>query len=137
MFGLIQGEADAIAPHKTPLSSMSPTIITRDGKVYMVAGAPGGPTIITSVLQVILNVIDFKMNAQEAVDQPRIHHQWMPDEIRYEKGISPDTLEILSSMGHKVKLATSYIGENALILQDSGWIQGAADGRVEATAKGH
>jgi len=105
--------------------------------VYMVAGAPGGPTIITSVLQVILNVIDFKMNAQEAVDQPRIHHQWMPDEIRYEKGISPDTLEILSSMGHKVKLATSYIGENALILQDSGWIQGAADGRVEATAKGH
>ena len=137
MFGLIQGEADAIAPHKTPLSSMSPTIITRDGKVYMVAGAPGGPTIITSVLQVILNVIDFKMNGQEAVDQPRIHHQWMPDEIRYEKGISPDTLEILSSMGHTVKPATSYIGENALILQDSGWIQGAADGRVEATAKGH
>jgi gamma-glutamyltranspeptidase/glutathione hydrolase len=137
MFGLIQGEADAIAPHKTPLSSMSPTIITRDGKVYMVAGAPGGPTILNTVLQVILNVIDFKMNAQEAVDQPRIHHQWMPDEIRYEKGISPDTLEILSSMGHTLKPATSYIGENALILQDSGWIQGAADGRVEATAKGH
>jgi gamma-glutamyltranspeptidase/glutathione hydrolase len=136
-FGLIQGEADAIAPNKTPLSSMTPTIITRDGKVYMVAGSPGGPTIINTVLQVILNVLDFKMNAQEAVDQPRIHHQWMPDEIRYERGLSPDTIELLKSMGHKVAPATSFIGENALIVLDNGWIQGAADGRVEATAKGH
>jgi len=137
MFGLIQGEADAIAPHKTPLSSMTPAILTRDGKVFMVAGSPGGPTIINTVLQTILNVVDFKMNAQEAVDQPRIHHQWMPDEIRLERGISPDTIELLRSMGHKVVESSSYIGEIAAIVSRDGWLEGAADGRVEATAKGH
>ena len=141
-YGLIQGEADAIAPHKTPLSAMTPTILTRDGKIFMVVGAPGGPTIINTVLQTILNVVDFKMNAQEAVDQPRIHHQWMPDEIRLEQGISPDTIELLRSMGHKVVPARSFIGEIAAIVarndgQLAGWIEGAADGRVEATAKGH
>ncbi len=142
MFGLIQGEADAIAPHKTPLSSMTPTILTRDGKVFMVVGAPGGPTIISAVLQTILNVVDFKMNAQEAVDQPRIHHQWMPDEIRLERGISPDTIELLQSMGHKVVKTRSSIGEIAAIVVRNdgtrdGWLEGAPDGRVEATAKGH
>ena len=137
MFGLIQGEADAIAPHKTPLSSMTPTILTRDGKIYMVVGAPGGPTIINTVLQTILNVVDFKMNAQEAVDQPRIHHQWMPDQIRVERGISPDTMDLLRFMGHDVVQSPSFIGEIAAIVADDGWLQGAADGRVEATAKGH
>jgi gamma-glutamyltranspeptidase/glutathione hydrolase len=137
MFGLIQGEADAIAPGKTPLSSMTPTILTRDGKTFMVVGAPGGPTIINAVLQTILNVVDFKMNAQEAVDQPRIHHQWMPDEIRLERGISPDTIELLRSMGHKVVESKSYIAEVAAIVSRDGWLEGAPDGRVEATAKGH
>lgn len=136
MFGLIQGEADAIAPRKTPLSSMTPTILTKDGKLFMVVGSPGGPTIINTVLQTILNVIDFHMNAQEAVDQPRIHHQWMPDEIRLERGISPDTIGILRSMGHKV-VETGSIGELAVILSRNGWLEGAPDGRVEATAKGH
>jgi gamma-glutamyltranspeptidase/glutathione hydrolase len=137
MFGLIQGEADAIAPHKTPLSSMTPTILTREGKTFMVVGAPGGPTIINTVLQTILNVVDFKMNAQEAVDQPRIHHQWMPDEIRLERGISPDTIELLRGMGHKVVESKSSIGEIAAIVSSDGWLEGAPDGRVEATAKGH
>jgi gamma-glutamyltranspeptidase/glutathione hydrolase len=137
MFGLIQGEADAIAPHKTPLSSMTPTILTRDGKVFMVVGAPGGPGIISAVFQTILNVVDFKMNAQEAVDQPRIHHQWMPDEIRLERGISPDTIELLRAMGHKVVEGRSFIGEIAAIVARDGWLEGASDGRVEATAKGH
>jgi len=142
MFGLIQGEADAIAPHKTPLSSMTPTILTRDGKTFMVVGAPGGPTIINTVLQTILNVVDFKMNAQEAVDQPRIHHQWMPDEIRLERGISPDTIALLRFMGHQVVQSQSFIGEiAAIVVRDggarNGWLEGAPDGRVEAAAKGH
>ena len=103
----------------------------------MVVGAPGGPTIINTVLQTILNVVDFKLNAQEAVDQPRIHHQWMPDEIRVERGISPDTMDLLRAMGHQVVPAVGFIGEIAAIVAEDGWLQGAADGRVEATAKGH
>ena len=89
MFHLIQGEANAIQPGKRPLSSMTPTILTHDGKVFMVLGAPGGSRIINGVLQVILNVVDFHMNVQDAVDWPRFHHQWMPDQLYLEKGISP------------------------------------------------
>ena len=81
MFHLIQGEANAIQPGKRPLSSMTPTILLRDGKVFMALGAPGGSRIINGVLQVILNVVDFHMNVQEAVDWPRFHHQWMPDQL--------------------------------------------------------
>jgi gamma-glutamyltranspeptidase/glutathione hydrolase len=136
MFGLVQGEANSVAPHKTPLSSMVPTIVTKDGKLFLVLGSPGGPTIINSVLQVILNAVDFHMNAQEAVDQPRIHNQWMPDEIRMERGFSPDTIELLKAKGHKIAL-TGSIGEVAAILFDGVWLQGAPDGRVEATAKGY
>ena len=137
MFGLIQGEGDAIAPHKTPLSSMTPTILTRDGKLFMVVGSPGGPRIITSVLQTIVNVVDFKMNVQDAVDQPRIHHQWMPDQITFERGISPDTVDLLRSMGHTVAPAKENIGDVAAIVVDDGWLQGAPDPRTGATAKGH
>jgi gamma-glutamyltranspeptidase/glutathione hydrolase len=136
-FHLVQGEADAIAPHKTPLSNMTPTIVTRDGKLFMVTGTPGGPTIISTVLQTILNVVDFGMNAQDAVDQPRIHHQWMPDQIRVERGISPDTIDLLSSLGHTVVESKTSMGEAAVIVNDGEWLQGAADGRTEATAKGH
>jgi gamma-glutamyltranspeptidase/glutathione hydrolase len=135
-YGLLQGEANAIAPRKTPLSSMVPTIVTRDGKLYLVVGSPGGPTIINSVLQVILNVVDFGMNMQEAVDQTRIHHQWMPDTLTIEKTASPDTIEMLKRMGHDVKLS-QWMGEVAGIRIDGQWIEGAADGRVEATAKGY
>src|SRR5207344_3327419 len=92
MFGLIQGEANSIQPGKRPLSSMTPTILTRDGKLFMTVGAPGGSRIISAVLQVILNVIDFEMNAQDAVDAPRFHHQWAPDKLYLERGISPDTI---------------------------------------------
>jgi gamma-glutamyltranspeptidase/glutathione hydrolase len=136
LFRLIQGEANAVAPHKTPLSSMTPTIITKDGKLYLVVGSPGGPTIINSVLEVILNVIDFGMNAQQAVDQTRIHHQWMPDSLSVESTASPDTIELLKQRGHSVRL-TNSIGEVAAIRIDGQWIEGAADGRVEATAKGY
>jgi len=135
-FGLVQGESNAIAPHKTPLSSMVPTIVTKDGKLYMVLGSPGGPTIINSVLEVILNVLDFGMNMQEAVDAPRIHHQWMPDTLSIEKAASPDTIELLRQRGHNVRVVQQQ-GEVAGIRIDGQWIEGAADGRVEATARGY
>jgi gamma-glutamyltranspeptidase/glutathione hydrolase len=135
-FGLIQGEANAIAPHKTPLSSMCPTVVTRDGQLYMVLGSPGGPTIINTVLQVILNVLDFGMNMQQAVDEPRIHHQWLPDVLHIENTASPDTIELLKQRGHQIGLTTA-IGDIAAIRVDGQWIEGAPDGRTEATAKGY
>ena len=102
MFGLIQGEANAIAPRKTPLSSMTPTIVLKDGKPMLALGSPGGPTIINTVLEVMVNVIDFGMNVQDAVNWPRFHHQWMPDELRMERGYSPDTIALLEKHGYKV-----------------------------------
>ncbi|WP_342734907.1 gamma-glutamyltransferase [Bradyrhizobium sp. B117] len=102
LYGLVQGEANAIAPGKRPLSSMSPTIVTKDGKTVMVVGTPGGSRIITAVLQTMVNAIDYGMNAQEAVDMPRIHQQWLPDLTNVETyALSPDTQKILESMGHK------------------------------------
>ncbi|CRM09657.1 MULTISPECIES: gamma-glutamyltransferase [Pseudomonas] len=102
MYGLVQGEANAIAPGKAPLSSMSPTIVTKDGKAVMVVGTPGGSRIITATLLTILNVIDYKMNIQEAVDAPRFHQQWMPETTNLETfAVSPDTQKILESWGHK------------------------------------
>lgn len=103
LYGLVQGEANAIAPGKRPLSSMSPTIVTRDGKTVMVVGTPGGSRIITAVLQTMINAIDYGMNAQEAVDMPRIHQQWLPDLTYVENfALSPDTIKILEGMGHKL-----------------------------------
>ncbi|AMZ69844.1 MULTISPECIES: gamma-glutamyltransferase [Pseudomonas] len=102
MYGLVQGEANAIAPGKAPLSSMSPTIVTKDGKTVMVVGTPGGSRIITATLLTILNVIDYGMNLQEAVDAPRFHQQWMPEETNLEAfAASPDTRKLLESWGHK------------------------------------
>lgn len=102
MYGLVQGEANAIAPGKSPLSSMSPTIVTKDGKTVMVVGTPGGSRIITATLLTMLNVIDYGMNIQEAVDAPRFHQQWQPEETNIDTfAISPDTLKILESWGHK------------------------------------
>lgn len=135
-YGLVQGEANAIQPRKRPLSSMTPTIVLRNSEFYMVLGSPGGPTIINTVLQVLVNVLDFGMNAQEAVDWPRIHHQWMPDRLRMERSFSPDTIQALRARGHAISIVDS-IGEVAAILSDGGWLQGAADGRAEGTAKGY
>ena len=102
IYGLVQGEANAIAPGKAPLSSMSPTIVTKDGKPVFVTGTPGGSRIITVVLLSILNVIDYGMNVQEAADAPRIHNQWLPDVTYVERfALSPDTRQLLESMGHK------------------------------------
>jgi len=135
MFGLVQGEANAIAPHKTPLSSMTPTIVLKDGKPCLAVGSPGGPTIINTVLEVIVNVIDFGMNVQDAVNWPRFHHQWMPDELRMEPGYSPDTIALLENRGYTVKPVSSQ-GSVAAIAFENGWLEGAPDPRTEGTAGG-
>jgi len=135
-YGLVQGEANAIAPGKTPLSSMTPTIVMRDGKPYLALGSPGGPTIINSVLEVIVNVVDFGMNVQDAVNWPRFHHQWQPDELRMEPGYSPDTVALLEKRGYAVKRVNAQ-GEVAAIRFNNGWLEGAADPRTESTAEGH
>jgi len=141
-YGLVQGEANAIQPGKTPLSSMTPTFVLREGKPYLALGSPGGPTIINSVLEVLVNVIDFGMGAQDAVNWPRFHHQWLPDELRMEVGFSPDTVALLEKRGHKVKRVSDegrpYTqGEVAAVRFWNGWLEGAPDPRTEATAEGH
>jgi gamma-glutamyltranspeptidase/glutathione hydrolase len=136
MFGLIQGEANAIQPRKTPLSSMVPTIVMKDGKPLLALGSPGGPTIINTVLEVMVNVLDFGMNVQDAVDWPRFHHQWMPDTLSMERGYSPDTVAILEKHGYTIRRVAAQ-GECAAILFENGWLDGAADPRTEGTAKGY
>jgi gamma-glutamyltranspeptidase/glutathione hydrolase len=109
LFGLVQGEANSVAPGKRPLSSMAPTLITKDGHVVAVLGSPGGSRIITITLQTALNMIDYGMQPQEAVDAPRIHHQWLPDEVYAEPfALSPDTVKILTGMGYKITEQTPW-----------------------------
>ncbi|HEX3181955.1 MAG TPA: gamma-glutamyltransferase [Beijerinckiaceae bacterium] len=131
-FGLVGGAANAPGPNKRPLSSMSPTIVMKDGKVELVTGSPGGPRIITTVLGMILDVIDFGMNIAEATDAPRIHHQWKPDELRVERGLSPDTLRLLRAKGQNV-VEGNAMGSTATIAMRDGWIMGAADTRQRGT----
>jgi gamma-glutamyltranspeptidase / glutathione hydrolase len=138
MFGLVQGKSNAIQPGKRPLSAMTPTILLRDGKLFMVVGAPGGSRIITAVLETILNVIDFGMNAQEAVDAPRFHHQWQPDRLYLEKGFSPDTIALLKTRGHTIDESGGSVSSVVeMIVNDQGWLQGAADGRRPGKAAGY
>jgi gamma-glutamyltranspeptidase/glutathione hydrolase len=111
MFGLIQGPKNAIAPGKRPLSSMTPTFVLQQGKLLLVTGSPGGPTIINTVLQIVTNVIDFQMPVMQAVEAPRIHHQWLPDTLSYERyGLSADTASALTAMGHHLVERRSYEG---------------------------
>jgi gamma-glutamyltranspeptidase/glutathione hydrolase len=136
LFHLIQGESNAIQPGKRPVSSMCPTIVVREGKLFLMLGAPGGSRIINGVLQVLLNVVDFHMNVQDAVDWPRFHHQWMPDVLYVEKGISPDTVRILGGMGHKVS-PMEAVAQVETILNDGGWLRGATDPRGNGKAEGY
>lgn len=129
-YGLIQGPANAIGPGKRPLSAMTPTIVLKDGKLFLVLGSPGGPRIITTVANILMGVIDYGLDIQEAINAPRYHHQWMPDEIYVEKGISPDTLKLLRQMGHKIETEDSWSdGECIAIDLKSGERLGASDGR--------
>jgi len=136
MFGLVQGEKNAIQARKTPVSSMAPTIVLKDGKPYLALGSPGGPTILNTVLEVMVNVLDFGMNVQDAVNWPRFHHQWLPDTLSIERGYSPDTIALLEKHGYKVRKANSQ-GECAAIMMENGWLMGAADPRTEGTAAGY
>ncbi|WP_238531512.1 gamma-glutamyltransferase [Collimonas fungivorans] len=131
LFGLVQGATNSIAPGKRPLSSMAPTLVTKDGKTYMVLGSPGGSRIITITLETALNVIDYGMAPQEAVDAPRIHHQWLPDEVYYEtRGLSPDTLKILDGMGYKMKEQTPWGAAELIMigLPGAAGVAGASSG---------
>jgi len=127
-YGLVGGAANAILPGKRPLSSMTPTILFRDGKPALVTGSPGGSLIITTVLQTVLNVVDHGMNVAEAAAAPRIHHQWAPDELRVEEGLSPDTLALLRALGHKPAVRDSMGATMSILRVPGGWT-GAADPR--------
>ena len=130
VYGLIQGPANAIGPGKRPLSAMTPTIVLKDGKLFLVVGSPGGPTIITTVVNILTGVIDFGLDIQEAVNAPRFHNQWIPDEILAEDRISPDTLAILRNKGHKIKMERFWgDGECIEIDPKTGERLGASDGR--------
>jgi gamma-glutamyltranspeptidase/glutathione hydrolase len=141
MFGLIQGSRNAIVPGKRPLSSMTPTFVLEDGRLFLVTGSPGGPTIINTVLEIITNVIDHGMPVAQAVEAPRIHHQWLPDVLSYERyGMSPDTAALLTAMGHTLAERRSYEGayqgdgETIMIDPESGLRLGAADPRKPDSA---
>jgi gamma-glutamyltranspeptidase/glutathione hydrolase len=137
-FGLIQGPANAIGPGKRPLSAMTPTIVTSNGKLLLVLGSPGGPTIITTVANVLMGVVDYGMNIQEAVNAPRFHNQWLPDSTNVEKGFSPDTLKLLETKGQKLT-QKGYWGDAECIMIDlkTGERLGAPDGRNNGKAIGY
>jgi gamma-glutamyltranspeptidase/glutathione hydrolase len=140
MFGLIQGERNSVQPGKRPLSAMTPTIVLRkDGTPWFAVGAAGGPRIISAVLQTIINVIDHDMGIQQALDAPRIHHQWMPDELVVEPyGISPDTRKVLESFGQKFAEKPVYIANaTGIMIDDKGVRLGAVDSRGSGGAVGY
>ncbi|CAM3613944.1 gamma-glutamyltransferase [Pontibacter korlensis] len=137
MFGLVGGKANAIAPGKRMLSSMTPTILEKEGKLYMVVGTPGGSTIITSVFQTIVNVLEHDMTMQQAVAAPRFHHQWLPDEIQHEPNAIPaDVRAILESKGYKLEQRNPYGRVNAILILPNGKLEAGADPRGDDAAAG-
>ncbi len=139
MFGVTGGKANEIAPRKRMLSSMTPTIVSRDGKLLLVVGSPGGSRIITTVLQVIMNVLDHGMDVQESVDAPRFHHQWLPDEIRVERlGFPADVVKNLEALGHKVSTQADMGDVHAIYVDPrTGTRYGASDPRMDGRTEGH
>jgi gamma-glutamyltranspeptidase / glutathione hydrolase len=132
MFGLIQGDANAVGPNKRPLSAMTPTIVLKDGKLWLVLGTPGGPTIITTVANILTGVADYGLDIQQAVNAPRFHEQWMPDRIMMERNrFSPDTLALLKERGNDINFGGVGDGECIEIDLDSGRRLGASDARNE------
>jgi gamma-glutamyltranspeptidase/glutathione hydrolase len=135
-YGLIGGEANKVEPNKRMLSSMSPTIVKQNGKNFLVTGSPGGSRIITTTLQVIMNVIDHGLNIQSAVAAPRVHHQWLPDELRIEEGLSPDTIQLLEGMGQIVKQKPAMGAIQSIMVKDGVMYGGADPRRSTALAAG-
>jgi gamma-glutamyltranspeptidase / glutathione hydrolase len=137
VFGLVGGEKNSIAPGKTPLSSMTPTIVTENGKFRLAIGAPGGSTIITTVLQILLNVLEYKMDVGSAVSAGRIHHQWQPDKVNIDPwGFDPSTVAELRRRGHSIEPRSYWGNANAIQQLPDGRLQGAADPRGEGVAQG-
>ena len=132
-YGLLGGDANAPGSMKRPLSSMSPTLVLKDGKLLMATGSPGGSTIISTVLQIILNVVDHGLNVAEAENAPRAHDQLWPDELRIERGMSPDTIRLLETMGHKVVLRDAMGSANTIVRTPDGELEGASDLRQRGT----
>ncbi len=131
-YGLVGGSANAPGPRKRPLSSMAPTMMFRNGELELVTGSPGGSRIITIVTEIILDVIDFGMNIAEATEEVRIHHQWLPDELQVERGLTPDTIRLLETLGHKVAMHDAW-GSAQSISRENGVLMGAADTRQRGT----
>jgi gamma-glutamyltranspeptidase/glutathione hydrolase len=134
-YGVVHGEANAIAPGKRPLSSMAPTIVSRNGKSDLVLGTPGGPTIVSAIAQVLLYILDFNWNPQEAVNAPQIHHQWLPDTLFLERGFPTDVTQALEARGHRLEYRTSLTDINVIAARD-GWLEGGVDPRRESSAAG-
>ena len=138
MFGLVGGEANAIEPNKRMLSSMTPTIVEKNNKPFLIVGTPGGSTIITSVFQTILNVIDFDMGMQEAVDANRFHHQWLPDALIVEKNtLSEEIKNSLNDLGHKIVERNSIGRMDCILIREDGSLEGGADKRGDNIAIGY
>lgn len=136
-YGLVGGDTNLVAPGARPLSSMTPTFLFKDGRLVLVTGSPGGSRIISTTLQVIVNTLDFRMNLAEAVAAPRVHHQWRPDSLLVETGVSPDTLKLLRDKGHKVVVGSTSGSANSILVTPEG-LMGAADPRQRGTlAAGH
>ena len=136
MFGLVGGDANAIEPGKRPLSSMTPTIITEGGKLFMAVGAPGGSRITTGVTEVILDVLDFKMNPQDAVDLPRFHEQWKPDILYLQNGFPVATSQALRSMGYPIKSIGGVARVEAIVVKD-GVLEGGTESRLNGKVAGY
>ncbi len=135
LYGLVGNDANAIAAGKTPLSSMTPAIVTRDGELFLAAGSPGGSRIITTVLQIVLNVVEFDMDVGAAVSAPRIHHQWLPDKLSVEEGgFDEEVLAQLRRRGHNIELGKGWGNANAVVRTEEGLLEGAADPRGEGAA---